>query len=147
MMASSCWLSSVRSHSLFQLPLLELLLLMGMGTNNNKVNHWSHLQVFSFYRCYSFTDISRCSYFWKDLDVNCNPVLISPFSLPSVAFLFNWIGFFLSFCLTSSAAGRYGAISGFGLSLIKWVLIVRVRAVKWNPPPPNPPQPRPAQPF
>lgn len=46
----------------------------------------------------------------------------------SVAFLFNWIGFFLSFCLTTSAAGRYGAISGFGLSLIKWVLIVRVRA-------------------
>lgn len=43
-----------------------------------------------------------------------------------VAFLFNWIGFFLSFCLTTSAAGRYGAISGFGLSLIKWVLIVRV---------------------
>lgn len=44
----------------------------------------------------------------------------------SVAFLFNWIGFFLSFCLTTSAAGRYGAISGFGLSLIKWILIVRV---------------------
>ncbi|OCT88546.1 hypothetical protein XELAEV_18017175mg [Xenopus laevis] len=42
-----------------------------------------------------------------------------------MAFLFNWIGFFLSFCLTSSAAGRYGAISGFGLSLIKWILIVR----------------------
>ncbi|CAH2277043.1 NEDD4 family-interacting 1 [Pelobates cultripes] len=42
-----------------------------------------------------------------------------------VAFLFNWIGFFLSFCLTTSAAGRYGAISGFGLSLIKWILIVR----------------------
>uniref|UniRef100_A0A8C7DVA9 Nedd4 family interacting protein 1 n=1 Tax=Oncorhynchus kisutch TaxID=8019 RepID=A0A8C7DVA9_ONCKI len=45
-----------------------------------------------------------------------------------MAFLFNWIGFFLSFCLTTSAAGRYGAISGFGLSLIKWVLIVRVRS-------------------
>uniref|UniRef100_A0A2K5KD30 Uncharacterized protein n=1 Tax=Colobus angolensis palliatus TaxID=336983 RepID=A0A2K5KD30_COLAP len=44
----------------------------------------------------------------------------------SMAFLFNWIGFFLSFCLTTSAAGRYGAISGFGLSLIKWILIVRV---------------------
>nr|XP_031527851.1 NEDD4 family-interacting protein 1 [Vicugna pacos] len=43
-----------------------------------------------------------------------------------MAFLFNWIGFFLSFCLTTSAAGRYGAISGFGLSLIKWILIVRV---------------------
>ncbi|KAM7398289.1 hypothetical protein PAMA_006274 [Pampus argenteus] len=44
-----------------------------------------------------------------------------------MAFLFNWIGFFLSFCLTTSAAGRYGAISGFGLSLIKWILIVRVQ--------------------
>lgn len=44
-----------------------------------------------------------------------------------MAFLFNWIGFFLSFCLTTSAAGRYGAVSGFGLSLIKWILIVRVR--------------------
>ncbi|XP_030621007.1 NEDD4 family-interacting protein 1 [Chanos chanos] len=42
-----------------------------------------------------------------------------------MAFLFNWIGFFLSFCLTTSAAGRYGAISGFGLSLVKWILIVR----------------------
>lgn len=52
----------------------------------------------------------------------------------SVAFLFNWIGFFLSFCLTTSAAGRYGAISGFGLSLIKWVLIVRVRGAKLTPP-------------
>uniref|UniRef100_A0A673LUW9 Nedd4 family interacting protein 1, like n=1 Tax=Sinocyclocheilus rhinocerous TaxID=307959 RepID=A0A673LUW9_9TELE len=36
--------------------------------------------------------------------------------------------FFLSFCLTTSAAGRYGAISGFGLSLIKWILIVRFSA-------------------
>ncbi|XP_062867236.1 NEDD4 family-interacting protein 1-like [Trichomycterus rosablanca] len=42
-----------------------------------------------------------------------------------MAFLFNWIGFFLSFCLTTSAAGRYGAISGFGLSIVKWILIVR----------------------
>uniref|UniRef100_A0A669F6F9 Nedd4 family interacting protein 1, like n=2 Tax=Oreochromis TaxID=8139 RepID=A0A669F6F9_ORENI len=45
-----------------------------------------------------------------------------------MAFLFNWIGFFLSFCLTTSAAGRYGAISGFGLSLVKWILIVRFSA-------------------
>lgn len=46
--------------------------------------------------------------------------------LPVVAFLFNWIGFCLSFCLTNTIAGRYGAICGFGLSLIKWILIVRV---------------------
>ncbi|TSK17763.1 NEDD4 family-interacting protein 2 [Bagarius yarrelli] len=42
-----------------------------------------------------------------------------------LAFLFNWIGFCLSFCLTNTIAGRYGAICGFGLSLIKWILIVR----------------------
>uniref|UniRef100_A0A674G8E4 Nedd4 family interacting protein 2 n=1 Tax=Taeniopygia guttata TaxID=59729 RepID=A0A674G8E4_TAEGU len=45
--------------------------------------------------------------------------------LPSVAFIFNWIGFCLSFCITNTIAGRYGAICGFGLSLIKWILIVR----------------------
>lgn len=60
------------------------------------------------------------SFFLWCVALRCH--LLSP-----VAFLFNWIGFFLSFCLTTSAAGRYGAISGFGLSLIKWVLIVRVR--------------------
>lgn len=42
-----------------------------------------------------------------------------------MAFLFNWIGFCLSFCLTNTIAGRYGAICGFGLSLVKWILIVR----------------------
>lgn len=50
--------------------------------------------------------------------------------LPPVAFLFNWIGFCLSFCLTNTIAGRYGAICGFGLSLIKWILIVRVRSMR-----------------
>ena len=41
-----------------------------------------------------------------------------------MAFLFNWIGFLLCFCLTTSVTGRHGAISGFDLSLFKWVLIV-----------------------
>ncbi|XP_037583158.1 NEDD4 family-interacting protein 2-like [Cebus imitator] len=41
------------------------------------------------------------------------------------AFIFNWLGFCLSFCITNTIAGRYGAICGFGLSLIKWILIVR----------------------
>lgn len=62
------------------------------------------------------------------------------FILSPVAFLFNWIGFFLSFCLTTSAAGRYGAISGFGLSLIKWVLIVRVREYYYSARSPKPDQ-------
>lgn len=48
------------------------------------------------------------------------------FLLLSVAFIFNWLGFCLSFCITNTIAGRYGAICGFGLSLIKWILIVRV---------------------
>uniref|UniRef100_A0A8C2R9C0 Nedd4 family interacting protein 2 n=1 Tax=Capra hircus TaxID=9925 RepID=A0A8C2R9C0_CAPHI len=47
------------------------------------------------------------------------------FLLLSVAFIFNWLGFCLSFCITNTIAGRYGAICGFGLSLIKWILIVR----------------------
>lgn len=62
-------------------------------------------------------------------------LFLANISFPStltVAFLFNWIGFFLSFCLTTSAAGRYGAISGFGLSLIKWILIVRVSCIAEN---------------
>ncbi|CAO2591821.1 NEDD4 family-interacting protein 2 (Fragment) [Lemmus lemmus] len=42
-----------------------------------------------------------------------------------MAFIFNWLGFCLSFCVTNTIAGRYGAICGFGLSLIKWILIVR----------------------
>ncbi|XP_043928848.1 NEDD4 family-interacting protein 2 isoform X2 [Protopterus annectens] len=42
-----------------------------------------------------------------------------------MSFIFNWIGFCLSFCITNTIAGRYGAICGFGLSLIKWILIVR----------------------
>lgn len=71
----------------------------------------------SFLRQVVYWYFTICCLIW----MNCLPV----------AFLFNWIGFFLSFCLTTSAAGRYGAISGFGLSLIKWVLIVRVRAIHW----------------
>ncbi|XP_051817023.1 NEDD4 family-interacting protein 2-like [Antechinus flavipes] len=42
-----------------------------------------------------------------------------------MAFIFNWVGFCLSFCTTNSIAGRYGALCGFGLSLTKWILIVR----------------------
>ncbi|XP_043824829.1 NEDD4 family-interacting protein 2-like [Dromiciops gliroides] len=42
-----------------------------------------------------------------------------------MAFLFNWVGFCLSFCTNDSIAGRYGALCGFGLSLTKWILIVR----------------------
>ena len=45
----------------------------------------------------------------------------------AVAFVFNWLGFFAAYCMTKTVAGRYGAISGFGLSVVKWVLILKVR--------------------
>lgn len=42
-----------------------------------------------------------------------------------VAFIFNWIGFLMLTCFCNTIAGRYGALSGFGLSLAKWTLIVK----------------------
>lgn len=42
-----------------------------------------------------------------------------------VAFLFNWIGFLVLTCFCHTIAARYGALSGFGLSLAKWTLIVK----------------------
>ncbi|KAK2716173.1 NEDD4 family-interacting protein 1-like [Artemia franciscana] len=42
-----------------------------------------------------------------------------------VTFLFNWVGFLLCTCVCQSIAGRYGALSGLGLSLVKWALIVK----------------------
>ncbi|KAG5677638.1 hypothetical protein PVAND_007379 [Polypedilum vanderplanki] len=42
-----------------------------------------------------------------------------------VSFLFNWIGFLMLTCFSTTIAGRYGALSGFGLSLAKWTLIVK----------------------
>lgn len=42
-----------------------------------------------------------------------------------VAFIFNWIGFLMLTCFCHTIAARYGALSGFGLSLAKWTLIVK----------------------
>lgn len=42
-----------------------------------------------------------------------------------VSFLFNWIGFLMLTCFCHTIAARYGALSGFGLSLAKWTLIVK----------------------
>ncbi|XP_037933744.1 NEDD4 family-interacting protein 1-like isoform X2 [Teleopsis dalmanni] len=42
-----------------------------------------------------------------------------------VAFLFNWVGFLMLTCFCHTIAARYGALSGFGLSLAKWTLIVK----------------------
>jgi len=46
----------------------------------------------------------------------------------AVAFLFNWVGLIAAFCLMRSVAGRFGALTGFGLSLVKWVAIAKVRS-------------------
>jgi hypothetical protein len=42
-----------------------------------------------------------------------------------IAFLFNWVGFLMLTCFCHTIAARYGALSGFGLSLAKWTLIVK----------------------
>ncbi|XP_055377009.1 NEDD4 family-interacting protein 1-like [Condylostylus longicornis] len=41
------------------------------------------------------------------------------------SFLFNWIGFLMMTCFCHTIAARNGALSGFGLSLAKWTLIVK----------------------
>lgn len=41
------------------------------------------------------------------------------------AFLFNWVGLVAAFCLMKSCAGRFGALTGLGLSLVKWVAIAK----------------------
>ncbi|KAJ8028345.1 NEDD4 family-interacting protein 2 [Holothuria leucospilota] len=41
----------------------------------------------------------------------------------TVAFIFNWIGFLFAYCLSITVAGRYGALAGFGASMVKWSLI------------------------
>lgn len=42
-----------------------------------------------------------------------------------IAFLFNWVGLMVSICMTRTIAGRFGAIAGFGLSMVKWVAIAK----------------------
>lgn len=42
-----------------------------------------------------------------------------------LALVFNWIGFLVSYCFTRSLASYYGAISGFGISLVKWAFIAQ----------------------
>ncbi|XP_002739800.1 NEDD4 family-interacting protein 1-like [Saccoglossus kowalevskii] len=56
-----------------------------------------------------------------DMDLGGDVMFICTFI---IAFIFNWVGLLFSFCMTTTVAGRYGAISGFGLSIIKWVVIM-----------------------
>ncbi|CAF1168598.1 unnamed protein product [Adineta steineri] len=42
-----------------------------------------------------------------------------------IAFFFNWLGFLAVVCLIPSIAARFGAMSGFGLSVAKWIVVMR----------------------
>merc|ERR1712062_128540 len=61
----------------------------------------------------------------SDMDLALLGTDLSFFTAFLTAFLFNWIGFLLLMCFCHTIAARYGALSGFGLSLAKWTLIVK----------------------
>lgn len=42
-----------------------------------------------------------------------------------LSFLLNWIGLLAGYCFSTTVAGQYGALSGFGLSLVKWGLLIK----------------------
>ncbi len=44
-----------------------------------------------------------------------------------IAFFFNWLGFLAVVCLIPTIAARFGAMSGFGLSVVKWITVMRYR--------------------
>jgi hypothetical protein len=58
----------------------------------------------------------------QEIELGTDALFISTFIF---SFLFNWIGLLASLCLTQTIAGRMGALSGFGLSMVKWVAIVK----------------------
>uniref|UniRef100_H2Z8W6 Nedd4 family interacting protein 1 n=1 Tax=Ciona savignyi TaxID=51511 RepID=H2Z8W6_CIOSA len=42
-----------------------------------------------------------------------------------LAFFFNWLGFFIGYCILLNLSGRYGAMSGFGLSVVNWLMYLK----------------------
>lgn len=42
-----------------------------------------------------------------------------------IGFFFNWVGLFIGYFFMFNLAGRYGAITGFGTSMIKWLIYLR----------------------
>jgi len=42
-----------------------------------------------------------------------------------LVFMFDWIGLLINICLVPNIAARYGALSGMGLSFIKWLTIMK----------------------
>lgn len=61
----------------------------------------------------------------SDHEVGSECMFLSAFM---IAFFFNWIGFFTSICLLPNAAGKYGALSGLGLSIAKWVTMIKYQS-------------------
>lgn len=57
-----------------------------------------------------------------DLAIGTDGMFLCTFIM---SFLFNWIGFLFSLCISQTVAGRCGALSGLGLSIVKWVAIVK----------------------
>jgi len=107
----------------------------------NQVNHSNEARIVidaSDVRCYLYILKQKALFLIKSLirfklraidsidshdDVGSECMFLSAFM---ISFFFNWVGFFASICLLPNAAGKYGALSGFGLSMAKWVTIVRV---------------------
>lgn len=46
------------------------------------------------------------------------------------SFFFNWIGFFVGYCILMNLAGRYGAMTGLGLSFLNALFFMKVREIK-----------------
>lgn len=65
----------------------------------------------------------------NDQEIGSECMFLSAFM---IAFFFNWVGFFASICLLPNAAGKYGALSGFGLSMAKWVTIYQSWMTQMN---------------
>lgn len=52
-----------------------------------------------------------------------------------VAFLFNCLGLFAILCISQTIAARFGAVSGFGLSIVKYVAVMKYQnwvATTWT---------------
>jgi len=42
-----------------------------------------------------------------------------------LSLLINWIGLIVGYCIGNTYSSRYGSLTGFGLSLIKWGLLIK----------------------
>lgn len=58
----------------------------------------------------------------SNLDIGTDCTFLMAFI---IAFFFNWLGFLAVVCLIPTIAARFGAMSGFGLSVAKWITVMR----------------------